>query len=342
MVKGHVRPLDQFAKQHLLVMREISEADPLWGQKAYVYESGHGIIYMGDRCGTFLASPRLRDSLFGWGEEAKAILTTWILEQNRGGERFPRLTPDVLLSVSQRQPLRFSTKIDRLFMYLNDRGDRLGDPIFLSTGLETEDNLAAKCNLMRWIEAVNEKEMMGFVRAVASAGYLEERNNNWWPTAEGLLRLESMDKPGAANDQAFVAMWFGAEMDDPYKLGIEPGLADVGYRAFRIDQKEHANKIDDEIIAEIRRSRFVVADFTCGTVLADGQSHALPRGGVYYEAGFAMGLNMPVIWTVREDQIGLVHFDTRQFNHITWRDPDDLRQKLTRRVAAMFGHFRAN
>jgi hypothetical protein len=53
----------------------------------------------------------------------------------------------------------------------------------------------------------------------------------------------------------------------------------------RVDQKHHhLNKVDDEIIAEIRRSRFLVADFTCepGKV----------RGGVYFEAGFAMGLNM--------------------------------------------------
>lgn len=37
--------------------------------------------------------------------------------------------------------------------------------------------------------------------------------------------------------------------------------------------KEHANKIDDEIIAEIRRSAFLVADFT-------GQ-----RQNVYFETG---------------------------------------------------------
>ena len=88
----------------------------------------------------------------------------------------------------------------------------------------------------------------------------------------------------------------------------------------RIDSKEHSNKIDDEIIAEIRRSRFVVADFT--------SEEDKPRGGVYYEAGFAMGLNIPVIWTCRADMIGNVHFDTRQFNHITWDDPEDLRVKL--------------
>ena len=55
------------------------------------------------------------------------------------------------------------------------------------------------------------------------------------------------------------------------------------------------NSIDDEIIAEIRRSWFVVADFTCGTVPHEGKEVAIPRGGVYYEAGFAQGLNVPLI-----------------------------------------------
>ena len=43
------------------------------------------------------------------------------------------------------------------------------------------------------------------------------------------------------------------------------------------------NKIDDEIVAEIRRSKFIIADFSHGS---DGA-----RGGVYFEAGFAHGLS---------------------------------------------------
>jgi hypothetical protein len=89
------------------------------------------------------------------------------------------------------------------------------------------------------------------------------------------------------------------------------------------------NKIDDEIIAEIRRSRFVVADFT--------SEPEKPRGGVYFEAGFAQGLNTPVIWTCREDMLGSVHFDTRQFNHIAWTSPQDLRAKLKNRIGAVLG-----
>ena len=103
------------------------------------------------------------------------------------------------------------------------------------------------------------------------------------------------------------------------------------YEAVRIDRKEHVNKIDDEIIAELRRARFVVADFTHG----DGG----PRGGVYYEAGFAHGRNIPVIFSCRKDVIEKVHFDTRQYNHIVWEllKLDEFRRGLATRICAVIG-----
>ena len=104
---------------------------------------------------------------------------------------------------------------------------------------------------------------------------------------------------------------------------------DAGYTAMRIDRKEHINKIDDEIIAEIRRSRFLVADFSQGD---DGA-----RGGVYFEAGFALGLGIPVIYTCRKSDIDKLHFDTRQYNHIVWETPEDLRTALKNRILAVIG-----
>lgn len=104
---------------------------------------------------------------------------------------------------------------------------------------------------------------------------------------------------------------------------------DAGYEPLRIDQKEHVNKIDDEIVLEIRRSKFLIADFTC--------ERGNPRGGVYFEAGLAFGLGKPVIWTVRADLIDDVHFDTRQYNHITWSEPAGLRDALRKRIGAVIG-----
>ena len=52
------------------------------------------------------------------------------------------------------------------------------------------------------------------------------------------------------------------------------------------------------------------------------------RGGVYFEAGFAMGLGLPVIWLVRKDEVEKLHFDTRQYAHIAYESAEDLKQKL--------------
>ncbi len=133
---------------------------------------------------------------------------------------------------------------------------------------------------------------------------------------EGWRRLKDLKQNPAHSDQAFVAMWFDDEMKSAYTEGFEPALEASGYIPIRIDMKEHNEKIGDRIIAEIRQSGLVVADFT-------GQ-----RGGVYYEAGFAKGLGIPVIWTCHEDAVENLHFDTRQYNHIVWREPEDLRSQL--------------
>ena len=124
-------------------------------------------------------------------------------------------------------------------------------------------------------------------------------------------------------------MWFHESMEEAFEKGIQPAILDTGYKPLRIDQKEHVNKIDDEIIAELRRSRFIVADFT------HGKSGA--RGGVYYEAGFAHGLNLPVIFTCRKDAVDTLHFDTNHYSHIVWTDPEDLREKLKNRILAVIG-----
>ncbi|MCF2940650.1 hypothetical protein L1N85_19855 [Paenibacillus alkaliterrae] len=58
-------------------------------------------------------------------------------------------------------------------------------------------------------------------------------------------------------------------------------------------------------------SNIVISDFT---------EH---KTGVYYEAGFAKGLGLEVIWTVREDNLDQCHFDTKQMNHIVWKTPEN-------------------
>ena len=62
-----------------------------------------------------------------------------------------------------------------------------------------------------------------------------------------------------------------------------------------------------------------------------------PNGNVHYEAGFAQGRDIPVIYTWRADCEPYLRFDTRQINHIFWSDADDLARKLQDCLEGQFG-----
>ncbi len=61
------------------------------------------------------------------------------------------------------------------------------------------------------------------------------------------------------------------------------------------------------------------------------------EGGVYYEAGFASGLGIPVIYSCRRNMVDQIHFDTRQYSHILWDNLDELRDDLRKRILARIG-----
>lgn len=169
-------------------------------------------------------------------------------------------------------------------------------------------------------------ELREFLEKLKAMGLIEGAESDSGFTyrlaLKGWQRIPELRRVGRSSRQAFVAMWFTSDLRQVWDEGIQPALQDAGWDPVRIDAVEHNQKIDDRIIAEIRKSGMLIADFTGN------------RGGVYFEAGFAMGLGIPVVWAVRESDIGSVHFDTRQYNHIVWNDADDLRTKLYNRVIA--------
>lgn len=118
----------------------------------------------------------------------------------------------------------------------------------------------------------------------------------------------------------FVAMWFDKSMEGVYQTGIYSPIKHLGYNPIRVDKVEHNDRIDQKIFEIIRKSRFVVADFT-------GQ-----RLGVYYESGFAFGLGLPVIHTCKKDSFDDRHFDVLTVNTIVYDTAEELAEKLMERV----------
>jgi hypothetical protein len=58
---------------------------------------------------------------------------------------------------------------------------------------------------------------------------------------------------------------------------------------------------------------------------------------VYFEAGFAMGLDIDVVWCCKKDKLDTVHFDVNHYNIIVWETEQDLKDKLEKRIEATFG-----
>jgi nucleoside 2-deoxyribosyltransferase len=144
-------------------------------------------------------------------------------------------------------------------------------------------------------------------------------------SADGWEYLEQHEKRAVELSQVFVAMSFSESMKTVWKQAIKPAITEAGFKAYRIDTELHIDRIDAKIIAEIKNSLFVVADVT-------EQKH-----GVYFEAGYAIGKNLPVIWCVRKDDLANVHFDTRQYNHIVWKSTQELKEKLYDIICAVIG-----
>lgn len=270
-----------------------------------------------ERCGDYDIT---LDALVIIGEVAnddRPKLSGWISDQNLNAV-VPRVTPEVVRDVAARPHLKFSERAKRLLIYFADNTSKYGEQFRI------------------WLPAIEARlqlfdhEQIEYLALhLARQGWLHEisggRHDVFMLTGEGAIKAEEWQQTERKSVQGFVAMWFDPSMDAVWLDGLEPAIREAGYRALRIDLKEHNNKICDELIVEIRRSRFVVADFT---------NH---RGGVYYEAGYATGFGLPVLFTCNKDHGTQLHFDVRQYNCIIWETPDDLRTKLRTRISATIG-----
>jgi hypothetical protein len=249
-------------------------------------------------------------------DETSFYLGSWVFSQNQIGV-LPRIDTAVLTSfrtyarpnVQKRAELYLGQAIRLLGGRLTGRV-RIDDPTLrvVSWSFHRED-LHALANYLVGLGAI----------------WRQEGTDNYQLVTKAHVLYDQMANTRATSGQAFVAMWFDAKLKEAYDLGFKEAICAAGYDPLRIDRKEHEGKIDDQIIAEIRRSAFLVADFT---------GH---RGGVYYEAGFAHGLGRRVIFACNREDIKNLHFDVRQYNTILWECPADIVMPLQNRILALFG-----
>jgi hypothetical protein len=141
----------------------------------------------------------------------------------------------------------------------------------------------------------------------------------------GWARYEELKKTNPDSRTAFMAMKFGDdELNQVVADCFKPAVRRTGFELRLLTEQQPAGLIDSQIRAAILSARFVIADLSHG-------SH-----GAYFEAGFAEGRDLPVIYTCRRatwDE-AKTHFDTNHLLTIVW-DVNNLQQSETELVATI-------
>jgi len=141
-------------------------------------------------------------------------------------------------------------------------------------------------------------------------------------------------KLNITNTNVFVAMKFDSpDLASALENAIKPAcFACDGLEACMVDEKAGDGWIPQRIKEEIQDARFVISDLT------------YRNPGVYYETGYADGLEIPVIQTCKRSWYDKekkrrknkgkdpLHFDIAQRNTIFWKDNEDFKQQLIMKI----------
>jgi hypothetical protein len=267
------------------------------------------------RCGEFDY-----DTSVGWRKitspDEMVQLSGWVREQNAAGVVPVRITPE-----------RAARTMLMPMPGLRERANRvlsiLAKEYFWQ--LFDKEIVARRQDIQGISYSSDEMQLFCLLSILEDEACFRKTPAGYYVSTHGMLVAEALGASRSNAAQGFVAMWFNDDLRDAWTNGFDPGIRAAGYHPFRIDNKDYVGGITDEIMAEVRRSRFVVADYT-------GQVN-----GVYFEAGFALGLGLTVIPTCRADEIPKLHFDIKHLNTLLWNTPAELSDGLNRRIRAVIG-----
>ena len=163
------------------------------------------------------------------------------------------------------------------------------------------------------IEALSQSGLVFVVQQLLESDVLLGDLNRVMLAFKGWERFEELRRGAPSGRNAFMAMAFGeAVLDRVLADHFRPAVKQTGFNLKRVDDEPRAGLIDARMMAQIKAAWFVVADLTHG------------NKGAYWEAGYATGLDKPVIYTCERSvwEKEKTHFDTSHHLHIPWEVAD--------------------
>jgi len=308
-------------------------------------QRGSDWFYSCENCGKF----DVYEDEVEKNEDKKHLIAGFLYEFNRGNGQTLLINFGQMLS-DGRMPKTPMQRLERFLLNLYKADDKIGLRFsvnqrmgqILGIGNSSGGKYPLSMSYARDYTELNSMfeglAELGHMAATCHVGTIGKELSYFF-TPKGFERAERLLSTNIDSKTVFVAMGFKDDLIEACEKVIKPACAACGFDAFLISDKAHNNGITDEIITEIKRSKFVIVDFTYN------------NSGAYFEAGYAQGLGRPVIrcckkeWLDEEkkkiDENGNpknpLHFDVQHYNTILWENHDDLYKRLKENIRANIG-----
>ncbi|MDD2367652.1 MAG: hypothetical protein PHQ90_00025 [Sulfuricurvum sp.] len=275
-----------------------------------------GITYTCSVCGRYVLERSFRIERYSEQKDKFYKVSSWIRENNDLFDKAPKITtkdfPKLLDIHDKKVKVKFDMMMQCIYM------DR--------SGINDTNKYIVQC----WFKDLN--EFLLFFQKAIDDGFVKAEIQRFLDhtcrvqfqnlTFDGLQYIENLESPNKSSKNVFLAFNFETELNDIFSTYVRKAVEESGLNCIIVNQNntEHDKSITDEIIGKLKSSRIVIADFT---------NH---RNSVYFEAGFAMGMKIPIIWTVQKGHDDAMSFDTRQYPHIVWENGEDLKKQIMDRI----------
>jgi nucleoside 2-deoxyribosyltransferase len=130
-------------------------------------------------------------------------------------------------------------------------------------------------------------------------------------TMSGWQKFDELDRPRNFGKNAFMAMKYENKvLEKIYETNIINAVKETGFQINLLKDVLQAGSIDDQLRVQLRNAKFLIVDLTDD------------NNGAYWEAGYAEGLQKPVIYLCEKDKFAKfkTHFDTSHLTTVLWHE----------------------
>jgi hypothetical protein len=264
------------------------------------------------RCGIFVLTISAEATIEGLLAEnplRRSLMSYALRRMQRPGVLPEKITTSQLPSFwsDERLPT-LQVQIDNLLIWIGDNQKTsldyaVGAPTAIAAYIGIPISAAGDVQALSWL-----RNQIDY-QPLLEQGSDQNEKLSFRLTLFGSQKYEQLRKASRESRTAFMALRFGDPvLDDVVENCFKPAVLRTGFELRKLSDKQPAGLIDNQIRAAILSGRFVIADL----------SHA--NDGAYWEAGYAEGLGLPVIYTCEEGvwNAKKTHFDTNHMVTIIW------------------------